>query len=154
MQRSGYNVRRMERVCIVIPAFNDWDSVSRLAVDLGSMAQAHDLRFRVIIVDDASTLNAPEIWPSVEPASFDSFEIARLACNLGHQRAIAVGLVIAKDELEHCSGVVVMDGDGEDLPSDIPRLLAAGVANPGAVVCARRARRSEPLMFRLLYRLY
>jgi hypothetical protein len=47
-----------------------------------------------------------------------------------------------------------MDGDGEDLPSDIPRLLAASAAHPGSVVCARRARRSEPLAFRLLYRLY
>jgi len=144
----------MERVCIVIPAFNDWDSVARLLTDLGSVGKSHALRFRVIIIDDASTFSAPDTWQDFDPASFDSFEIARLACNLGHQRAIAVGLVIAKDELEDCSGVVVMDGDGEDLPGDIPRLLAASVAHPGAVVCARRARRSEPLMFRLLYRLY
>jgi len=125
-----------------------------LLTDLGSVGKAHDLRFRVIIMDDASTISPPDTWRSFDPTSFDSFEIARLACNLGHQRAIAVGLVIAKEELEQCSAVVVMDGDGEDLPSDIPRLLAASAAHPGSVVCARRARRSEPLTFRLLYRLY
>jgi len=154
-QPSGYNERRMvERVCIVIPAFNDWDSAARLLTDLGNVGQAHNLRFRVIIIDDASTVSAPDTWQSFDPASFDSFEIARLACNLGHQRAIAVGLVIAKDELEQCSAVIVMDSDGEDLPSDIPRLLAASAAHPGSVVCARRARRSEPLVFRLSYQLY
>lgn len=144
----------VERVCIVIPAFNDWDSAARLLSDLGSVGQAHDVRFRVIIIDDASTYNAPDTWQSFDPSSFDSFEIARLACNLGHQRAIAVGLVIARDELSDCSAVVVMDGDGEDLPSDIPRLLAASTAHPGSVICARRARRSEPIVFRLGYQVY
>jgi polyisoprenyl-phosphate glycosyltransferase len=144
----------MERVCIVIPAYNDWESVSRLLAELMLVGEAHDLRYRVLVVDDASTLSAPDVWQSFEQSRVDSLEIVKLACNLGHQRAIAVGLVIARDSLESCSSVVVMDGDGEDQPADIPRLLAASLAHPGSVACARRARRSEPLLFRLLYRLY
>src|SRR5882724_6234047 len=112
----------MERVCIVIPAYNDWESVSRLLTDLALVGNANDLRFHVILVDDSSTLSAPEAWPELEQSSFDCLKIVRLACNLGHQRAIAVGLVISRDEPESCSAVVVMDGDGEDLPADIPRL--------------------------------
>lgn len=78
----------------------------------------------------------------------------RLACNLGHQRAIAVGLVVAKDDATDCSAIVVMDGDGEDRPKDVPRLLEYSTQKPGAIVCARRARRSEPLGFRMFYGLY
>jgi predicted small integral membrane protein len=47
-----------------------------------------------------------------------------------------------------------MDGDGEDLPADIPRLLALSSKHPGSIACARRARRSEPVAFRVLYGLY
>ena len=144
----------MHRVCVIVPVYNDWESVSQLLVELAAVGQAHDLRYRVILVDDSSTLGAPETWPGLERSTLESLKLVRLACNLGHQRAIAVGLVVARDEIESCSAVVVMDSDGEDLPIDIPRLLAASAAHAGSIVCARRARRSERLMFRVLYRFY
>ena len=46
----------------------------------------------------------------------------RLRRNLGHQRAIAVGLAYVEDCLQ-ADAVVIMDGDGEDDPADVPRLL-------------------------------
>ncbi|HWZ91148.1 MAG TPA: glycosyltransferase, partial [Polyangiaceae bacterium] len=144
----------MERVCVVIPAYNDWESVQRLLVDLSVVGAEHGLRYRIILVDDSSTIGAPEAWQGILDSAIDCLKIVRLACNLGHQRAIAVGLVISRDELESCTAVVVMDGDGEDRPRDIPRLLASSSAHPGSIVCARRARRSEPFVFRALYKLY
>lgn len=144
----------MDRICVVVPAYNDWESVTRLLAALATVSAANNQRYRVFLVDDSSTLSAPEAWPGIEKSSFDFVKIVRLACNLGHQRAIAVGLVVARDERESCSGVVVMDGDGEDRPEDIPRLLAISRDQPGAIVCARRARRSEPLLFRALYQVY
>jgi hypothetical protein len=144
----------MQRVCVVIPAYNDWESVSQLLVDLASVGNAHNVFFRIVLVDDSSAITAPEPWPSLMDSKIESLKIVRLACNLGHQRAIAVGLVVAREEVEACSAVIVMDGDGEDLPSDIPRLLSTSCAHPGSIVCARRAQRSEPLTFRLLYRIY
>lgn len=144
----------MQRVCVVIPAYNDWESAARLLVDLDRVGRERALRYRIILVDDASTVSAPDGWPAFEPATFDGLAIARLACNLGHQRAIAIGLVIARDQLESCSAVVVMDGDGEDRPVDIPELLGASATRPESIICARRARRSEPLMFRAGYRVY
>lgn len=144
----------MERVCVVIPAYNDWESVAQLLVDLSAVGAEQNLRYRVLIVDDSSTVSAPESFAGLESSTLDGLQIVRLACNLGHQRAIAVGLVMARDEMADCSAVVVMDGDGEDRPQDVPRLLAASAAHPGSIICARRARRSEPLLFRGLYRLY
>jgi len=144
----------MARVCIVIPVHNDWESAKRLLSELAIVGAAHDLRCRVLLIDDSSTLSPPESWPGLAASAIDCLKIVRLACNLGHQRAIAVGLVMARDEIETCAAVVVMDGDGEDLPTDVPRLIASSTANPGSIVCARRARRSEPLVFRALYQVY
>jgi hypothetical protein len=134
--------------------YNDWESTSQLLLDLAAVGKAHDVRYRVVLVDDSSTFGAPEAWPGLENSTLDCLKLVRLACNLGHQRAIAVGLVVSRNELESCSSVVVMDGDGEDLPADVPRLLKASAAHPGSIICARRARRSEPFVFRLLYRFY
>lgn len=144
----------MDRVCVIVPVYNDWESVTRLLVELDVVGAANDLRYRVLLVDDSSTHSRPQVWPALKHSSLDCLKIVRLACNLGHQRAIAVGLVVAREEIDSCSAVVVMDSDGEDAPADIPRLLAASGSHADTIVCARRARRSERLMFRVLYKLY
>jgi glycosyltransferase involved in cell wall biosynthesis len=144
----------MERVCVVIPAYNDWESAQHLLVDLDAVGREHGLRYRVVLVDDSSNVAAPEVWPGLENSNIDCLKIVRLACNLGHQRAIAIGLVISRDEIASCTAVVVMDADGEDRPQDIPQLLASNAAHRDSIICARRARRSEPLAFRLGYGVY
>src|SRR6185369_13381145 len=144
----------MDRVCVIVPVYNDWESVCRLLVELDAVGDANALRCRVLLVDDSSTLSPPRTWPELGHSTLDWVKVVRLACNLGHQRAIAVGLVVAREEAGSSSAIVVMDSDGEDLPADIPRLLAASTAHEGSIVCARRARRSERLTFRVLYRVY
>jgi hypothetical protein len=74
--------------------------------------------------------------------------------NVGHQRAIALGLTWIRCHLS-CSFLVVMDGDGEDDPNDVPTLLrrCEELAAKKAVF-ARRTRRTEGLIFRGFYRLY
>src|SRR3954463_6232098 len=108
----------MDRVCVVIPAHNDWESAQCLLVDLAAVGREHELTYQVILVDDASTVSAPEAWHGLADSPVKGLKIVKLACNLGHQRAIAVGLVISREEVEDCLGVVVMDGDGEDRPQD------------------------------------
>ena len=71
----------------------------------------------------------------------------RLRRNLGHQRAIAIGLTYIQAQMTTAyEAVVVMDGDGEDAPEDVPRLLARLEAEGGrSIVFAERTRRSESL---------
>ena len=107
----------------------------------------------LLIVDDGSTEPSIIEYPIPTLRRIEEIEIIRLACNLGHQRAIAVGLVAACDRRD-LDAVVVMDSDGEDLPADIPRLLAAAAAHPGHIVCAQRQRRPGLLALRLWYELY
>ena len=76
------------------------------------------------------------------------------ARNLGHQRAIAIGLSFIHRE-RICDAVLVMDADGQDLPEDVPRLIQKfREAGERKVIFAERIRRSESLLFRLCYHCY
>ncbi len=137
-----------QEVIIVTPVYNDWQSFDLLTKEIAELAELHDLEVRVIAVDDGS-INPPKMQPTDSPCRLD-IQIARLSRNLGHQRAIAVGLVLAS-EMKRNAPVIVMDCDGEDQPADIPRLLAEYSKDPDKVIFARRARRSESPWFRLFY---
>jgi polyisoprenyl-phosphate glycosyltransferase len=81
-------------------------------------------------------------------------EVLALRRNLGHQRAICIGLSYLDQEYD-CEAVVVMDGDGEDDPADVPRLLERWEAEGRrTIVFAERTRRSEGLGFRAAYVCY
>jgi polyisoprenyl-phosphate glycosyltransferase len=94
---------------------------------------------------------------SASTASFRALkrvEILELRRNLGHQRAIAIGLAYIHAN-EPCQAVVVMDGDGEDDPNDVPRLIEQyRHCNGKKIIFARRSKRSESLLFRTGYKVY
>lgn len=133
---------------IIVPVYNDWSSLGRLAE---AIARLSGPRPFLIVVDDGSAEAGPDLAALARTSL--SGEILRLRRNVGHQQAIAIGLCRAL--VRNAGGpVVVMDGDGEDRPEDVARLLARLAENPGAVVVAERARRPAAIGFRLFYRLY
>ena len=78
----------------------------------------------------------------------------RLRRNLGHQRAIAIGLAHVQ-QTTSCDAVLVMDADGEDTPEGVAQLLRAYSDTHGEkAVFAERSRRSESLVFLSFYHLY
>lgn len=141
------------RIIICIPVFDDWDCAMELLprIDKAFSGLAH--RPEILFVDDGSTQPPPkEILFSFERIT--RIGVLSLVRNLGHQRAIAIGLAYICENLP-CKAVVVMDGDGEDSPDHIPRLierLEAG--NCSRIVFAKRARRTEGVLFKVLYWLY
>jgi hypothetical protein len=140
---------------IVVPIYDDWESFEVLMRRLDAALAAEGSRADVLVVDDASTIEAPR--STFADRHFDAFgriDLLRLRHNLGHQRAIAIGLSYVEQELAH-DAIVVMDGDGEDEPTDVPRLLARMREEGGRkIVFAERTRRSESLAFRVCYALY
>lgn len=141
-------------VTIITPVLNDWQSCSVLLQRIDALPPQPAGRFRILIVNDGSTLPMPPtLCAGLGRGCIGDVAVLELACNVGHQRAIALGLAWAAKAFA-ASHVVVMDSDGEDDPADIPRLLEALRKRPGAIVVAGRAQRSEGMRFRLGYAAY
>ena len=144
----------MHGLTILTPVLNDWTSLAAMLTDLDRELEHTGLAAEVVVVDDGSTVS-----PGVEMATcrfsrISRVELLHLRRNLGHQRAIAIGLAFIHGE-RPCEAVVVMDADGQDRPSDVPRLVRALQQEKSRpIVFAARARRSESLMFKLCYHGY
>ncbi len=138
-----------EQIVILTPVFNDGESLNLLLNELAaSLKEFAHTEFSVLVINDGST-DRLKITP---PASF-SLQILHLQRNIGHQKAIAIGLAYIKESIP-CDKVVVMDSDGEDRPSDVAALLGNSANNPGKIIFAQRKSRQEGTGFRLFYRLY
>jgi hypothetical protein len=140
----------LEDVHLVIPVYNDWGSVSSLLSRIGKTLAAPPA---VLLVDDGSSAPAPaDLGEGLRPM-FRAVEILHLRRNLGHQRAIAVGLMHL---LANARGdaVVVMDADGQDQPEHVAMLLDRLGQTDRAAVFAARSRRLEGTIFRFFYALY
>jgi glycosyltransferase involved in cell wall biosynthesis len=106
------------------------------------------------VVDDGSTdENDVGSLHEPNPANLRGVKVVTLATNLGHQRALAVGLSVAVNETD-ADAVIVMDSDGEDRPLDIKDLLQAAEGQRSFAVVANRKRRTNPLIFKCFYALY
>lgn len=141
------------RLVILIPVFNDWNAVALLLPALDHALQDSAARVEILLINDGSTALEPALLAQ-HFEHLHSVQILHLRRNLGHQRAIAVGLVHIHTNLP-CAAVVVMDGDGEDRPRDVPRLLDEFRRNgQKTIIFAQRAKRLERIGFRLSYWLY
>jgi len=141
-------------ILILIPVFNDWEAVGQLLAKLDRALIEVDGRLGVLLVDDGSTTSLPAEFCAKAFQRIAQLQVLELRRNLGHQRAIAVGLCFTAAKIP-CAAVVIMDGDGEDAPEDVPRLLREFQARScQTVVFAERTRRSESRVFTFFYHLY
>ncbi len=139
---------------ILIPSFNEWPALELLLERLDHVEFPAGWQVSAVIVDDASTLGLPEGWPGVAGRNLKSLEILHLRCNLGHQRAIAIGLYHV-NEFTNAAALIVMDGDGEDRVEDLPALLEEFERGKRReVVFAARGKRMESPAFQLFYQAY
>jgi glycosyltransferase involved in cell wall biosynthesis len=142
------------RLVILIPVFNDWSAVALLLPALDHALEDCAMPVGILLVDDGSTQPVEPALLARQFQNLHSVHILHLRRNLGHQRAIAVGLVHVHQHLP-CAAVVVMDGDGEDRPRDVLRLIDEFRRNgQETIIFAERAKRLEKIAFQLCYRLY
>jgi len=143
-----------ESLVILIPNFNDWVALELLLNQLDRVAGSLPWRVSVLVADDASTVPMPPVWPAREPGPSVPVEVLHLRANLGHQRAIALGLYHIY-ETRPGATVLVMDGDGEDRATDVAALLGEYERSGRRdAVFAARGKRLESLAFQFFYRLY
>ncbi len=141
-------------VIVLIPVFNDWEALEKLLTSLDNSLDENYIQASILVVDDASTILAPNHLISSDLKAIERVTTLELKRNFGHQRAIAIGLAYIAANLTS-KVVVVMDGDGEDDPKDVPRLInrcqSEGYTK---VIFARRTKRSENFIFKLFYFIY
>jgi hypothetical protein len=143
-----------DALLILVPIYDDWAALARLTSVLDSVLSDHGTKARLLVVDDGSSARSGWEETGGRFAALSRIDILELRRNLGHQRAIAIGLAYVEDQIP-CEAVVVMDGDGEDDPHDVPRLLERCRQDGGQrIVFAGRARRSESWVFRVFYGLF
>jgi hypothetical protein len=112
------------------------------------------LRPGIVIVNDGSTIPIPEDFPGCCFKNFTTFEILDLYRNLGHQRAICVGLVHICQTFPDAA-VLVMDADGKDPPGEIASLVGTYLESGSQdVIFAARRRRMEGLLLKTFYQIY
>jgi len=141
----------MSKIKILIPIYNDWNSAFKLLENINSEVSVLDSEFSVIIVNDASTENKPEL--SVDLDNLKSIQIINMKENRGHARCNAAGLkyVNEKEDFDH---IIPMDGDGEDRPEELSLLIEKTKEHPDTVITADRVKRSEGFIFKFCYLLH
>lgn len=137
---------------LVIPVYEDWEALNALLHRINDLDSSWS--FHAFLIND-HPLRPPDDWFTPPPSgSISDVRILSLRRNVGHQRAIALGLCHWLRQ-QYQGPVVVMDADGEDQPADITRLLDLGEQQEWRnIIFAERRKRSENWVFRTGYHLY
>jgi hypothetical protein len=134
---------------IVMPVYEDREASGQLFREL--YAQYGTSVF-VVAVDDGS-LRQPIRAEHLDEIGLPG-AVIHLRRNVGHQRAIAIGLHYVAENFPTAARTVVMDSDGEDTPATIPQLIAPLESDDIDAVVAQRRSRMETIHFKLFYVLY
>ena len=141
----------MKKIIILIPVYNDWQSVFKLLENIDKGLEVWDsdvAHISAIIVNDASTEERP-----INTSTFNSLksvQVINMKKNKGHARCNATGLkyITANSDFDL---VIPMDADGEDRPEELGPLLCKAYEYPEKVITANRVKRSEGLFFKFCY---
>ena len=141
----------MKKIFILIPIYNDWQSVSKLLNEINLNVKDLNLEFSIIIVNDASS--DQQSINSLNLENINSIKVLNMKENRGHARCIASGLkyIHEKEEYDY---IIPMDGDGEDRPEEIKNFIENINFNPDKVIVGERVKRTEKLIFKICYKVH
>jgi len=139
----------MKKYIILIPVFNDWQSVFKLIENID--LQINNETIDIIIVNDASTESFDNNQKKF--SKINSVKIINLIKNGGHRKAIATGLKYCQENLEY-DYIIPMDGDGEDRPEELKDFFNQVQETQPEVITATRIKRSESFLFKFLYSMH
>ena len=136
------------KIKILIPIYNDWQSVFKLLENIDSEITGLDAEVSVLIVNDASTEQRSEV--NLNLNNLKSVQVINMKENRGHARCNAAGLKYI-NEKEDFDYVIPMDGDGEDRPEELISLIEKAKEYSDTVITADRVKRSEGFFFKFCY---
>ena len=139
------------KVNILVPIYNDWQSVFKLIDEIDNLLLDKSFEISILIVNDASNHDRPEEEKVFE--NIRSIKILNINKNQGHARCIATGLkyIFEKGDFDY---VIPMDGDGEDRPEEIKDFLEQTKKSNNQPIVGERIKRSEKWIFKLCYQFH
>lgn len=137
------------RFAVVMPIYEDQEASTRLFRELFA---EYGERVFVVAVDDGS-VKQPVNVEVLESTGLKGVVI-QLKRNVGHQRAIAIGINYVADKMPDMPCTIVMDSDGEDTPQSIRELVEPMQSPNVDVVVAQRKSRVETFRFKAFYVIY
>ena len=137
---------------ILIPVYNDWKSLNKLLGDIDStLVENHLLQTEVLIINDFSSSGVDIEKKDLK--SIKKINVINLNKNLGSQKSIAIGLNYLSERNENFY-ITVMDGDGEDNPYEIDKMLKKSIEHQDYVVTSNRKKREESLLIVMFYKIH
>ena len=138
----------MKKYIILIPIFNDRESLTKLITNINTEIKDLNSEISVIVINDASSQQIIDEYQNTE--NINSIEIINMKENRGHARCIASGLkyIYEKKEFDY---VIPMDGDGEDRPEEIKNFIQLAEQSNDQSIVGERVKRSEHTFFKFCY---
>lgn len=127
---------------VIIPVYNEVENVERLYHEIASVLSMHAFPFEIIFVDDGSTDDTGKCLQALAK-QHTPLRVIKHKKNYGQSAALLTGAKAA-----HFFWLITLDGDGQNDPADIPRLVEA-LAHDRMVVLGNRVKRDDNYLRRL-----
>ena len=126
----------MQGISVVVPVFNEEGNVRELHKEILEVCKKENYKFEIIFVDDGSKDKTPEICKELKPLKY-----IRMRKNFGQTAAMDAGIKLAQYDY-----IVTMDGDRQNDPADIPKLVNYLEENDPDIVSGWRKNRKDTVM--------
>ncbi len=123
-------------VSVVIPAYNEEGNIAELHAEVKQACEQNNYTYEIIFIDDGSSDRTVEIGKTLQP-----IKLIELRKNFGQTAAMDAGIKAAKYPL-----IVTMDGDRQNDPADIPKLIDHLEENDLDIVSGWRKDRKDPFL--------
>ncbi|HEX9454569.1 MAG TPA: glycosyltransferase family 2 protein, partial [Candidatus Binatia bacterium] len=127
---------------IVIPVFNEEENIEPLIREIDAVLKPSGKTYEIVVVDDGSKDGTFAGLRRLHDNG--GLKVVRLKRNFGQTAALSAGLNYAEGEI-----VILMDGDGQNDPADMPALLAK-IDEGNDLVAGWRFNRQDPFLNRRL----
>ncbi len=107
-----------KKISIVIPVYNEEENIERVYREIVEVLENEKLNGEIIFVNDGSVDKTEEILNSIADRD-KRVKVIHFRRNFGQTAAIMAGFELAESDI-----IITMDGDGQDDPKEIPKLLA------------------------------
>lgn len=126
----------MQGISVVVPVFNEEGNVRELHKEILEVCKKENYKFEIIFVDDGSKDKTPETCKELKPLKY-----IRMRKNFGQTAAMDAGIKAAQYDY-----IVTMDGDRQNDPADIPKLVKYLEDNNLDIVSGWRKNRKDTVM--------